>query len=77
MILGHLDEEVNSQLAYLDDYDCEATKQRVLNNVTSAFHVHQQQTQQFDDEEVPESLAQNEPQGKKIELAFRDTTLLT
>ncbi|KZS13079.1 DNA helicase INO80 [Daphnia magna] len=62
LILGHLDEEVNSQLAYLDDYDAEATKQRVMNNVTTAFHVHQQQTQQFDDEDVPEGLPHNEPQ---------------
>ncbi|XP_057370086.1 chromatin-remodeling ATPase INO80-like [Daphnia carinata] len=64
LILGHLDEEVNSQLAYLDDYDAEATKQRVMNNVTTAFHVHQQQTQQFDDEDVPEGLPHNEPQPR-------------
>ncbi|KAI9565028.1 hypothetical protein GHT06_008772 [Daphnia sinensis] len=64
LILGHLDEEVNSQLAYLDDYDAEATKQRVMNNVTTAFHVHQQQTQQFDDEEVLEGLPHNELQPR-------------
>ncbi|XP_046447627.1 chromatin-remodeling ATPase INO80-like [Daphnia pulex] len=60
LILGHLDEEVNPQLAYLDDYDCEATKQRVMNNVNTAFHVHQQQTQQFDDQEELEVLTSNE-----------------
>lgn len=64
MILGHLDEEVNPQLAYLDDYDCEATKQRVMNNVNTAFHVHQQQTQQFDDQEELEVLTSNEVHGK-------------
>lgn len=72
LILGHLDEEVNSQLAYLDDYDAEATKQRVMNNVTTAFHVHQQQTQQFDDEDVPEGLPHNEPQRKKVEVMYRN-----
>ena len=50
LILGHLDEEVNPQLAYLDDYDSQAVKQRAMNNVNTAFHAHQQQTQQFDNQ---------------------------
>ena len=59
-ILGHLDEEANPQLAYLDDYDCQAIKQRVMNNVSTAFHVHQQQTQQYDVQEELEALPSNE-----------------
>lgn len=59
-ILDHLDEEANPQLAYLDDYDCQATKQRVMDNVSTAFHVHQQQTQQYDVQEELEALPSNE-----------------
>lgn len=47
-ILGHLDEEAIPQLSYLDDYDSQVAKQRVMNTVNTAFHAHQQQTQQFD-----------------------------
>lgn len=50
MILSNLDEEVNPQLAYLDDYDSQLVKQRVMSTVNTAFHAHQQQTQQFDRE---------------------------
>ncbi len=64
MILGHLDEEVNPQLAYLDDYDSVATKQRAMNNVNTAFHAHQQQTKQFDDQDEPTFLS-NESQRKQ------------
>ena len=64
LILGHLDEETNPQLAYLDDYDSEATKQRVMNNVNTAFHAHQQQTKQFDDQDDPGLFPSNESQRK-------------
>ena len=47
-ILGHLEEEVNPQLAYLDDYDSDIVKQRAMNNVNTAFYAQQQRTQQFD-----------------------------
>ena len=48
MILSHLEEESNPQLAYLDDYDSDLVKQRAMNNVNTAFHAQEQRTQQFD-----------------------------
>lgn len=62
LILNHLDEEINPQLAYLDDYDSQATKQKAMNNVNTAFHAHLQQTQQFDSEDNDAFLS-NESQG--------------
>lgn len=62
LILGHLDEEANPQLAYLDDYDSQLVKQRAMNNVNTAFHAHQQRTQQFDNQVTAEDVDQVEPQ---------------
>lgn len=64
LILGHLDEEVNPQLAYLDDYDSQATKQKAMNNVNTAFHAHLQQTQQFNEQDSSSNFLSNESQSK-------------
>ena len=63
LILSHLEEEKRPELAYLDDYDSDEVKQRAMTNVNSAFHAHQQRTQQFDNQVTQEDVQDIQPQG--------------